>query len=98
MDGGGEPRTAASRLLDVLGAFGVEHAELSLTEIARRARLPLPTAHRLAAALVAWGALERGADGRYRVGLRLWRSPPRSRRDDAAVGGDRRVRLPRLHL
>ncbi|WP_106400972.1 IclR family transcriptional regulator [Actinocorallia populi] len=67
-----EPRTAASRLLDVLGAFGVERPELSLTEIGRRARLTLPTAHRLTAELVRWGALERGEDGRYRVGLRLW--------------------------
>ncbi|GAB2856547.1 IclR family transcriptional regulator [Actinocorallia aurea] len=69
-DGG--PRTAASRLLDVLGAFGIEHPDLSLTEVALRAHLPLPTAHRLAAALVEWGALERGDDGRYRIGLRLW--------------------------
>ncbi|ROO86762.1 IclR family transcriptional regulator [Actinocorallia herbida] len=72
MGEGGEARTAASRLLDVLGAFGVEHPDLSLTEIARQARVPLPTAHRLAGALAEWGALDRGEDGRYRIGLRLW--------------------------
>jgi DNA-binding IclR family transcriptional regulator len=32
----------------------------------------LPTAHRRVAELVQWGALERTADGRYSIGLRLW--------------------------
>ncbi|GAA3476094.1 hypothetical protein GCM10018966_006210 [Streptomyces yanii] len=44
---------------------------LTLTDIARRADLLLPTAHRIVAALTAWGALERD-EGRYHVGLRLW--------------------------
>lgn len=38
----------------------------------RRAAVSLPTAHRRAADLVAWGALERTSPGRYRIGLRLW--------------------------
>ncbi|MEV3860968.1 IclR family transcriptional regulator [Streptomyces sp. NPDC050095] len=65
-------RSAADRLLDVLGAFDQAHAALTLTEVARRAGLPLPTAHRLVGALAAWGALERDDAGRYHVGLRLW--------------------------
>lgn len=40
--------------------------------MARRADLPLSTAHRLVAELTAWGALEREPDGNYHVGLRLW--------------------------
>ncbi len=60
----------ASRLLDVLAAF--DGTDLTLTDIARRARLPLTTAHRLVGELAAWGALERAQDGRYRIGLRLW--------------------------
>jgi DNA-binding IclR family transcriptional regulator len=56
----------------VLGSFGQAHPSLTLTQIARRARLPLPTAHRLVGALTEWGALERAEDGRYHVGLRLW--------------------------
>ena len=36
-------------------------------------RLPLSTAHRLVAEWVAWGGLVRGDDGRYRVGIKLWR-------------------------
>lgn len=34
--------------------------------------VPLSTAHRLVGELCAWGGLERDADGRYRVGLRVW--------------------------
>ncbi|WP_374112124.1 IclR family transcriptional regulator [Pseudonocardia sp. TRM90224] len=58
-------------MLAVLGAFGPRHRLLSLSEIARRASLTLPTAHRLVHELVDFGALERGPDGRYGVGLRL---------------------------
>jgi DNA-binding IclR family transcriptional regulator len=68
---GGLRRTAAGRVLALLDAFGPGHRKLSLSEISRRAELTLPTAHRLARELVAWGALERDADGCYSVGLRL---------------------------
>lgn len=63
--------TAAGRMLAVLGAFDTRHRLMSLSEIARRGSLTLPTAHRLVGELVAFGALERGSDGRYGVGLRL---------------------------
>lgn len=63
--------TAAGRMLSVLDAFGPRHRNLSLSEIARRAGLTLPTAHRLVGELVGWGALERDDNGRYSVGLRL---------------------------
>lgn len=63
--------TAAGRLLAVLDAFGPRHRVLSLSDIARRAGLTLPTAHRLVRELVGFGALERNADGHYTVGLRL---------------------------
>ncbi|NUR03790.1 MAG: IclR family transcriptional regulator [Streptomyces sp.] len=72
MPGTTPARSAAGRLLDVLGAFEQAHPRLTLTQIARRAHLPLPTAHRLVGALTEWGALERAEDGRYHVGLRLW--------------------------
>jgi DNA-binding IclR family transcriptional regulator len=63
--------TAAGRVLSVLDAFGPRHRVLSLSDIARRAGLTLPTAHRLVNELVRFGALERDADGHYTVGLRL---------------------------
>lgn len=65
-------RSAADRLLSVIGAFDFEHPALTLTEIGRRADLALPTAYRVVAALTAWGALERDELGTYHIGLRLW--------------------------
>lgn len=61
-----------ARVLDVLGAFTSDAPELGLTEIARRTGLPLTTVHRIVGELTAGGALDRGDDGRYRIGLRLW--------------------------
>jgi DNA-binding IclR family transcriptional regulator len=65
-------RTAGGKLLAVLDAFGRDRPALTLSEIARAVGVPLSTAHRLVAELVAWGGLERGDDGCYRVGLRLF--------------------------
>ncbi|GAA1123719.1 IclR family transcriptional regulator [Citricoccus alkalitolerans] len=64
-------RTAAGRVLSVLDVFDQDHLELTLSEISRRADLTLSTAHRLVGELRDWGALERTADGRYAVGLRV---------------------------
>jgi DNA-binding IclR family transcriptional regulator len=61
-----------ARALQILGAFSADHPAMTLSELARRTRLPVSTVHRLLAGLVDWGALERGDDGIYRVGLRLW--------------------------
>ena len=54
------------------GAFDAEHRRLSLSELAERAELPLPTAHRLVGELAGWGALARTPGGEYVVGRRLW--------------------------
>ncbi|MFL6123079.1 IclR family transcriptional regulator [Actinophytocola sp.] len=64
--------TVASRVLALLGAFDGAHRSMTLTELARRAELPLTTTHRLVAELVEWGALTRRASGEYVVGSRLW--------------------------
>ena len=64
--------SVTSRALALLGAFDEQHRRLTLTELAARAELPLPTAHRLVAELADWGAVARTADGRYVVGRRLW--------------------------
>jgi DNA-binding IclR family transcriptional regulator len=60
------------RVFSILESFDGDHRALTLTEIARAAGLAVSTAHRLVGELTAWGALERGDDGAYRVGLRLW--------------------------
>ena len=64
--------TVTSRALALVAAYDEEHRRLTLTELAERAGLPLPTAHRLVAELVEWGALSRDTAGRYVIGRRLW--------------------------
>ncbi|MET0899871.1 MAG: IclR family transcriptional regulator [Mycobacterium sp.] len=64
--------SVTSRLLAVVGAFDEQHRALTLTELAQRAGIPVPTAHRLVAELVGGGALARRADGRYVIGRLLW--------------------------
>lgn len=64
--------SVTSRALALLGAFDADHRSLTLSEMARRAGLPLATAHRLAGELAAWGALDRQPAGDYVVGRRLW--------------------------
>jgi DNA-binding IclR family transcriptional regulator len=66
----GEP--VVDRALALLAAFDAAHRSLALGELSRRAGIPTSSTLRLATRLVAWGALERGADGRFTVGLRLW--------------------------
>ncbi|KAA9132262.1 IclR family transcriptional regulator [Microbacterium caowuchunii] len=65
------PRTAANRVLGVLGAFSHGRGALTLTEIARYADLPLTTAHRLAREVVAWGGLELDETGKYRLSRKI---------------------------
>jgi DNA-binding IclR family transcriptional regulator len=65
-------RSSVRRALGVLAAFSGARTELSLSELARRAGLPLTTAHRIVGELTRWGALERTGRGGYQVGLRLW--------------------------
>ncbi|WP_369136922.1 IclR family transcriptional regulator [Modestobacter versicolor] len=70
-----EPRAARSvidRTLAVIGTFSGGRVRQSLSDIARRADLPVSTAYRIVGRLTEWGAIERDADGLYRIGLRLW--------------------------
>jgi DNA-binding IclR family transcriptional regulator len=63
--------TVTSRVLSILGSFDTEHRSLTLTEIAQRANLTPPTAHRLVRELAAWGALQRTSLGSYVIGRRI---------------------------
>ena len=69
---GADERSVADKLFAIADAFSGRE-DLSLSEIAARAGLPLSTAHRLVGEWVEWGGLVRGDDGRYRLGLKLWR-------------------------
>lgn len=70
--GASDERSVAARVFAIADAFE-QGDQLSLSEVARRAGLPVSTAHRLLAEWVEWGGLVRGEDGRYRVGMKLWR-------------------------
>ncbi|NEB03422.1 IclR family transcriptional regulator [Streptomyces sp. SID13726] len=65
-------RSVVDRTLSILDSFDRDHPCLTLSDISRRSRLPVATVHRIVSKLAGWGALERNADGAYRIGLRLW--------------------------
>src|SRR5919202_5511648 len=82
-DGRHRGRSVTSKVVSLFDAFQLGDVELSLNELARRTRLPLSTAYRLAGELVQWGGLERAEGGGYRVGPGLSgvgaRAPPAPR-------------------
>jgi DNA-binding IclR family transcriptional regulator len=72
------------RIVRVLETFTLERTVQSAADIGRRAGLPSSTAHRIVDELVQTGLLERDADHRIRLGLRLW---------ELALRGSRALRL-----
>ncbi|MEV0945032.1 IclR family transcriptional regulator [Rhodococcus sp. NPDC049939] len=67
-----DERSMMGRAFLLLGSFTSNRLRLSQSELSRRTGLPLPTVHRLCRQLEDHGALERVADGRYEIGVRLW--------------------------
>ncbi|MEC3993755.1 IclR family transcriptional regulator [Actinacidiphila sp. DG2A-62] len=65
----GEP--VLDKAFRLLESFSDDEPALTLTRLSKAAGLPLSTTSRLAQSLVRLGALERGADGAYTIGLRL---------------------------
>jgi DNA-binding IclR family transcriptional regulator len=72
MPRGDDRRGVAEKLFAIADTFHGRE-QLTLTEIAGRAGLPLSTAHRLVTEWVNWGGLERGQDGAYTLGIKIWR-------------------------
>jgi DNA-binding IclR family transcriptional regulator len=64
--------SVTTRVFAVLDSFDGSHREQRLSDIARRADLPVPTVHRLVRDLTSWGALMRNSEGTYSIGARLW--------------------------
>ncbi|HWH26343.1 MAG TPA: IclR family transcriptional regulator [Pseudolysinimonas sp.] len=64
--------SVVSRAVKLLEAFDAGVRDLSATQIASRADLPLTTAHRLLGELTEVGLLEKLPNRRYRIGLKLW--------------------------
>ncbi|MFW3168847.1 IclR family transcriptional regulator [Geodermatophilus sp. CPCC 206100] len=67
-----------ARAVRIIEAFDAGHASLPVSAVARRTGLPVPTTYRLVGELLQLGLLERGADRRVRVGVRLWELASRS--------------------
>jgi len=65
------PQSVTGRALSILGVFGKDRPQLTLSEISTQTGLPVTTTFRLLGELVEWGALIRDADRRYRIGPRL---------------------------
>jgi DNA-binding IclR family transcriptional regulator len=65
-------QSVLARVVTVLETFDQDNASLSVSHIARRSGLPVPTVHRIVGELVEMGLLERGDDREVRVGVRLW--------------------------
>lgn len=66
-----------SRAVRILDAFGYDD-RLTVSQLARRSDLPLPTVSRLVAELRRLGLLQRDEDGAVRIGVRLWELASRS--------------------
>ncbi|MFC7404709.1 IclR family transcriptional regulator [Georgenia alba] len=64
-------RTAAARVLALLGAFSRGGGSLTLSEISRYADLTLTTTHRLAKEVLEWGGLELDETGHYRLSRKI---------------------------
>lgn len=67
-----ETRSVTGRALAVLDTFDTKHRRQSLAAIARRADMPLTTAHRLVHDLEKHEALIRRTDGDYEIGSKVW--------------------------
>lgn len=64
-------RHLTDRLFGILDAFTPQEPRLTVSDISRRTLLPVATVHRLVTQLANRGALDRGDDGRYGIGIRL---------------------------
>ncbi|NEE01068.1 IclR family transcriptional regulator [Phytoactinopolyspora halotolerans] len=67
----GSKRTAAGRVLALLGAFANGRGSMTLSEISRHADLTLTTTHRLVREVLEWGGLEVDDTGHYRLSRKI---------------------------
>ncbi|CAL9408372.1 IclR family transcriptional regulator [Streptomyces sp. NPDC014344] len=67
-------RSVLDRALGILSVFDGSQRTLTLSEISRRSGLPVATVHRITGKLLEWGALERTDEGKYGIGLWLWKT------------------------
>jgi DNA-binding IclR family transcriptional regulator len=85
-------RSAVSRAVEILDAFGSGSPYLTATEIAERTGAPVPSTHRRLQELTDLGLIDRASDRTYRLGARLWEWAARS----PGATGLRAAALPHL--
>lgn len=68
-----EKRSSMERLHRLLSAFDYEHIRLTLSELSRRAGLPLSTTHRMVSELLDLGMLERDDYDMLCMGFDVWK-------------------------
>lgn len=66
-------RSSVERVHRLLSSFDYEHNRLSLSDLSRRADLPLSTTHRMVTELLELGMLERDQHGLLCIGVDLWK-------------------------
>lgn len=66
-------RSSVERVHRLLSSFDYEHNRLSLSDLSRRADLPLSTTHRMVTELVELGMLERDQHGLLCIGVDVWK-------------------------
>lgn len=71
-------QSTLARAVQVLEAFDTSTSTLTASDIARRTRLPMASAHRLIGHMVELGLLDRDDSKRLRVGIRAWELTSRS--------------------
>ncbi len=69
-----------SRVARILNTFDRDTGPMSLSMIANRSGLPLPTVYRLVTEMTKHGLLERNADKDIQIGVRLWEVSARANR------------------
>lgn len=69
----GPRRTSLGRVHRLLSSFDYEHTRLSLSELSRRADLPLSTTHRMVTEMLRLGLLDRDRDDNLCIGMAVWR-------------------------
>lgn len=68
-----KPTSTIQRAFQVLNVFDFDNRRLTLSEIARRSEIPVPTTYRILQSLEAAGAVQRDRENRYAVGMTIWR-------------------------
>lgn len=71
--GATRPRSSVERVHRLLSSFDYEHTRLILSDLSRRAGLPLSTTHRMVADLVELGMLDRDELDQLSIGVEVWK-------------------------